>query len=166
MVKPPPPAHSVHRYRDRILDSTRHDPYESAAKHPEPTRCETCGAIYRHGRWQWGEAPPGSHPGSCPACRRIRDDAPAGDVIVEGDFVRSHADELVNTIRNVADHERLEHPLHRIMRLDQGGGRILASTTDIHLPQRIGEALKRAYDGELEIVYGHDDYSVRVHWHR
>ncbi|HVN35735.1 MAG TPA: BCAM0308 family protein [Casimicrobiaceae bacterium] len=166
MIKQPPSSHAVHRNRDRILDSRRHDPYQSRGKLAEPTVCETCRAVYKHGRWRWGDAPPESHLAICPACQRIRDDAPAGNVVVEGDFVRSHASELINTIRNAADHERLEHPLHRIVRLDQGSGRILASTTDIHLPQRIGEALKRAYDGELDVEYGHDAYSVRVRWRR
>jgi hypothetical protein len=129
-------------------------------------RCGTCGAVYHRGRWQWGEAPAGSQSGVCPACQRISDKLPAGEIIAEGRFVRAHASELVSIIRNVAEHEGREHPLHRIMQLDEGRDRILASTTDIHLPQRMGEALKHAYDGELEIVYGHDSYSVRVHWRR
>jgi hypothetical protein len=165
-MKTSPPSHSIHRYRDRILDSARHDPYASAAKHVEPTHCGSCGAVYQRGRWQWGEAPPGSRSAVCPACQRIEDKVPAGQVVVDGDFVESHAGELVDAIRNVAEHEGKEHPMHRIMELDRIGSRILASTTDIHLPQRIGEALKRAYDGELEIEYGHDAYSVRVHWRR
>jgi len=39
-------------------------------------------------------------------------------------------------------------------------------TTDIHLPQRIGRALERAYDAELDVRYGEDEYVVRVRWHR
>ena len=38
------------------------------------------------------------------------------------------------------------------------------TTTDTHLPQRIGEAVKHARKGKLEIVYGHDEYVVRVRW--
>ena len=51
------------------------------------------------------------------------------------------------------------------MQLAEGAGRVHVSTTDIHLPQRIGEALKRAYDGEFDMHYGHDEYRVRV-WRR
>lgn len=54
------------------------------------------------------------------------------------------------------------HQLHRIMQLDEGADRVQVSTTD--MPQRIGEALKRAYDGELELHYGDDEYTVHVHW--
>ena len=78
----------------------------------------------------------------------------------------AHRAELVQLVRNEAEHERKEHPLHRIMQLDEEADRVWVSTTDIHLPHRIGEALKRAYDGELQIHYGHDEYSVRVHWRR
>jgi hypothetical protein len=163
---PTPAPGGVHRYRDRILDSKRHDPYQATGKYVEPMRCGTCGAVYHRGRWQWAEAPPGCQSGVCPACQRVRDKLPAGEIIVEGRFVKAHGSELVSTIRNVAEHEGREHPLHRIMQLDEGDDRIVASTTDIHLPQRIGEALKHAYDGELEIRYGHDSYSVRVHWRR
>jgi hypothetical protein len=102
----------------------------------------------------------------CPACQRIRDKLPAGEVTLEGTFVNAHRTELVQLVHNQAKHEREEHPMNRIMDLDEGADRVHVSTTDIHLPQRIGEALKRAYDGELEVHYGHDEYTVRVHWRR
>jgi hypothetical protein len=46
------------------------------------------------------------------------------------------------------------------------GERTLVTTTDIHLPQRIGEALRSAYQGDLDVAYGKDEYSVRVDWRR
>jgi hypothetical protein len=160
------PAGSVSRYRDRIFDSKRHDPYQVAGKFTEPTHCRGCGAVFHNGRWQWASAPPGAQSALCPACQRVRDKLPAGELTLEGPFVRPHQSDLVRVIRNEAEHELGEHPLHRIMQLDEGGDRVYLSTTDIHLPQRIGEALKRAYDGVLEIRYGHDEYSVRVRWLR
>ncbi len=42
----------------------------------------------------------------------------------------------------------------------------LVTTTDIHTPRRIGAALERAYQGELDTEYGDEEYSVRVTWHR
>ena len=154
------------RYGDRIFDAKRHDPYQAAGKYTEPTRCATCGAVFHRGRWQWAGAPQDSHMALCPACQRIRDKLPAGELTLEGAFVHAHRAELVRLVRNEAEHEGKEHPVHRIMQLDEGADRVLVSTTDIHLPQRIGEALKRAYDGELQVHYGHDEYSVRVHWRR
>lgn len=69
-------------------------------------------------------------------------------------------------MRNEADHERREHPLNRIMGIEDGPTACVVTTTDIHLPQRIGRALERAYDGELDVRYGEDEYVVRVRWHR
>jgi len=160
------PAGHVTRYRDRIFDDKRHDPYQQAGKYAEPTRCEQCGAVYENGRWRWGSAPQAVGVGLCPACHRVRDKLPAGLLTLDGPFVPAHHDELVHAARNQAEHEGAEHPLHRIMQIDEHGDRIEISTTDIHLPQRIGEALKSAYDGELNVRYASDEYSVRVHWHR
>jgi hypothetical protein len=40
------------------------------------------------------------------------------------------------------------------------------TTTDIHLPRRIGEALHRAYEGDLDFHYEEEAYSIRVTWRR
>ena len=102
----------------------------------------------------------------CPACRRVRDKLPAGTLVLEGPFVDAHQDEIVHLIRNEAERERREHPLHRVMEIAPGPARIQVATTDIHLPQRLGEAVRRAFDGELNVKYGADDYTARVHWRR
>lgn len=160
-----PPGH-LKRYGSRILDDRRHDPYEPAGKYHEPTRCGQCGAVYRAGRWHWGDAPEAARADTCPACRRTHDKLPAGWLVIDGPFVAAHRDELLGIIHNEAEHERSEHPLNRIMHIDERDGRIEVSTTDIHLPQRVGQKLKSAYDGELVVQYGKDEYSVRLHWHR
>lgn len=165
---PSPQTSTAHvaRYGDRVWDDQRHDPYQPVGKYEEPTRCGDCGAVYRHGRWQWGDAPDGAHTQSCPACRRVHDKLPAGLVTIDGPFVAAHRPDLIRIVRNKAEHERHEHPLNRIMQIEEHDDRIEVATTDIHLPQRIGEALKHAYHGELTVRYGKDEYSVRLHWHR
>jgi len=160
-----PPGH-LKRYRSRIFDDQRHDPYQPAGKYPEPTQCSQCGVVYHGGRWRWGDAPKGARSEVCPACRRTHDKLPAGSLILEGAFVAAHRSELIAIIHNEAEHERVEHPLNRIMQIDEHGGRIEVSTTDIHLPQRMGETLKSAYGGKLTLQYGKDEYSVRAHWQR
>jgi hypothetical protein len=42
----------------------------------------------------------------------------------------------------------------------------VVTTTDIHTPHRIGTALERAYQGELAMRYGDEEYSIRVSWRR
>ena len=43
---------------------------------------------------------------------------------------------------------------------------LVISTTDTHLPRRIGGALKHAYHGELGLHYDQDEDFVRVTWTR
>lgn len=150
----------------RVLDDPRHDPYQAGGKIAEPTHCATCGAVHRAGRWQWADAVATSSPTTCPACKRVHDRLPAGHLILEGEYVASHGPELVQIARAQAQHERDEHPLHRIMDIASNADRIEITTTDIHLPRRIGEALKRAHDGELSITFSEDAYEIRVRWHR
>ena len=70
----------------------------------------------------------------------------------------------MHLVRNVEKHEKAEHPLHRIIAIEQDADEMRVTTTDTHLPQRIGEGVKHARKGTLEIVYGQDEYVVRVHW--
>ena len=75
-----------------------------------------------------------------------------------------HYEAFVQLIRNVEKHENAEHPLNRIVDIVQDGDELLVTTTDVHLPQRIGEAVRHAYQGHLDISYGEDEYVVRVQW--
>jgi hypothetical protein len=43
---------------------------------------------------------------------------------------------------------------------------VLVTTTDSHLARRIGGALRRAYQGELDYAYNKEDDSLRVEWKR
>ncbi len=159
-------AGQIGMHTQAMFDDQSHDPYQRARKYSEPTRCDGCGAVYHGGRWQWGDAPAGAHAETCPACRRIHDKLPAGVLVLDGPYVATHGDELIAIARNMAERERPEHALNRIMQIEAHGDRIEISTTDIHLPQRIGKALTNAHDGELDVKYAKDEYSVRLHWHR
>ena len=70
------------RYGDRPFDSQRHDPYQSDAKDAGPGVCTGCGAVYRAGRWKWGEPAADARQTRCPACRRAHDKLPAGLLIL------------------------------------------------------------------------------------
>jgi len=160
------PRGSGQRYRDRIFDDLRHDPYQAKGKYNEPTVCSGCGAVFHHGRWTWGTAPEGAAKAECPACHRIREQQPAGFITLKGARTPDEREALVRLARNVEKHENSEHPLHRIIAIEQGAEEMLVTTTDTHLPQRIGESVRHAHKGTLGIVYGQDEYVVRVHWQR
>ena len=57
-------------------------------------------------------------------------------------------------------------PKSRIMGIEEREDTIVVKTTDIHLPRAIGEALHRAYVGELDYHYNEEEYSLDVSWKR
>jgi len=150
--------------------STHHppdDPYKSRKKPPEPTRCPNCNASFQGGRWSWQSAPPDSHEQICPACQRTEDDFPAGYVVLKGDFLKHHKDEIVATIKGKEKREKAEHPLQRIMDIrDVANGALQVATTDSHLARGIGEAIHQAFQGDLKVRYSKDENLVRVAWKR
>lgn len=149
---------------DRLLQEQVHDAYKIKGKLHEPTACPQCGAVYHQGRWQWLKEPEGAHKHTCPACMRIHDRYPAGFLTLDGDFFASHREEIMRMIQNEEKHEREEHPLKRIMDTETKEGTALVTTTDPHLARMIGEALHRAYQGELEFHYNKEENLLRVHW--
>ncbi len=151
---------------DRLIHEHVHDPYRMRKKIQEPAFCSQCDAVYDKGRWIWSERPAGAKAESCPACKRIGDNQPAGIVNLSGDFLAEHNDEVINLARNEEEKEKGQHPLHRIMSIEDGKDGTTITTTDIHLARRIGEALKSAYDGDLDYHYEEEAYFIRVNWSR
>lgn len=149
-----------------VIEERRHDAYRVDHKLPEPTACPQCRASYHAGRWQWTAAPTGAHEELCPACRRIRDEFPAGYLTIEGEFFRAHRDELMRLVEHRAEHVKAEHPLHRIMAIVDTADGVLVTTTDTHLARGLGEALHHAHQGELKFHYEDAQDLLRVHWKR
>lgn len=143
--------------RDHVLD-----PYQLRQKPSEPAACPQCGAVFHHGRWQWGPVPADAHEWLCPACHRINDGLPAGIVTLNGDFARQHKDEIIGLARNQEAAERGEHPLNRIAGIEESAAGLVITTTDIHLPRRIGESVKRAFHRSLAVNFDEAGYFVRV----
>lgn len=153
--------------RDRLLHEMIHDPYKTRSKLPEPTFCPVCQAIYSQGRWQWSDTRSfDAHEEMCPAWHRTKDDYPAGVLTLSGRFMETDRQSLINLARHQEKLENAEHPLHRIMRIEEHPGSIVIRTTDIHLPWRIADALHHAFKGRLDVHYDEEGYYFRGHWHR
>ena len=137
-------------------------------KRPDVARCPGCGASYREGRWTWRSAPADAYPQTCPACERAAARDPAGVVRVEGAFAAAHRDELIALVRSVEERERSDHPLKRVMRLQERKNGFVAETTDAKLARSLGRALRKAYAGELEEppTTAEEGSLVRVRWVR
>jgi len=110
------------------------------------------------------QAPANAHQETCPACHRIHDQYPAGFLTMRGVFFSAHRDEIMRLVHNHEKHERAEHPLKRIMAVEEKDGATLVTTTDIHLARGIGEALHHAYQGELQYHYNPEQNLLRVSW--
>ena len=153
--------------RDRLIREREHDPYKVRSKLPDPTACPECGAMYRAGRWVWGAPPVGAHQALCPACHRIRDAYPGGYLRIGGDFLAEHRAEILGLARHVEEREKRDHPLKRIMQIEEGDPReVEITTTDPALARAIGEAVQAAYKGELDYRYSDEGDVLRVRWER
>lgn len=143
------------------------DPYLPAEKLSEPAVCIGCGAVYQKGRWHWAlKAPKGAGRETCQACRRIEDDFPAGAVTLRGAWVRAHLREVLALARGQEHAEMKDHPLRRIMSVDDRRNSVVIRTTDLELPARIGRALARAWKGELDLRRDENAYFLSVSWRR
>lgn len=149
---------------DNLFQEHVHDAYKAKGKLLEPSVCSQCGAVFHQGRWQWLPAPVDAHQETCPACHRIHDQFPAGFLSIKGEFIQTHRDEIMHLLHNLEKRERAEHPLKRIIAVEEKPGETLVSTTDIHLARGMGEALHHAYQGELEYHYNSEQNLLRVNW--
>ncbi len=136
--------------------------------------CESCHAVYRNKRWY---ADPDLYDSVrknakaaetvCPACLKIRDNFPGGIVTLKGSYVVSHRRGLINLIRNEEERARSVNPLERVMSMREDGfGKLIITTTNEKLAQRLGRAIRKAFQGEVSYNWSHDNKLVRVDWER
>lgn len=162
---PPTPSFPAGRHLE-VFDDPIYDPYQDQASLFESSVCNECGAVYLDGHWQWISPPVHALQTRCPACRRIDEKAPAGYVSIEGDFANDHRQEIMTLIRDLETSQKAEHPLQRIMAIEERVDKLMVMTTDIHLVRAIGEALQNAYRGHLDFNYTDAEYLLRVNWER
>lgn len=152
--------------RDRMVQEYQHDTYKQRGKLKEPSVCSQCGAVFHKGRWTWEKRPAGAYETLCPACHRINDKYPKGMLTLSGPYLAANRAEILNLARNEEAREKKEHPLARIMAIEERPEGTVITTTDAHLPRRIGEALHRAYDGDFTFHYDEGEQFVRARWTR
>lgn len=151
---------------NHLYDRRQEDPYQARCKPQEPTHCPDCQAIYHKGRWQWGEVVADSSALRCPACARIHDKVPAGFLVLSGEFIKSHHNEILSLIHHQENQEKQDHALERIMTIEENADGISISYTGFHLPRGTGEALRHAYQGTLDITHNERSDQIRVNWSR
>ena len=122
--------------------------------------------MFAEGRWMWARKPDEYLEQNCPACQRIEDEFPAGYVMIKGEFIKQHRDEIIALLKSKEDQEKAEHPLQRIMAIEDVREGLQVTTTDSHLARGIGEALHDAYKGDLKLRYSRDENLLRATWKR
>lgn len=154
--------------RDRMYEEHVQDPYQARGKLPEPTVCPDCSAVFHKGRWQWGDAPKEADEHRCPACSRIHDGVPAGILTLSGEFFASHKEEIMHLVHNTEEKEKAEHPLERVMNVEEQTDKqcTLITFTGIHLTKGVGEALRHAYQGQFDFQYSDRDGVLHANWKR
>ena len=153
---------------ERQGDTYRRKVKKVEVKLPDLTLCPDCGAEFRAGRWRWAKAARrrGAKHDTCPACRRIRDRYPAGEITLRGEFARTHRAELLALVHNLEAKEKARHPLKRLMEAREAGDALVITTTDVHLAHGIGAALFHAYRGTLHAPWAEEGDLLRVTWER
>jgi hypothetical protein len=151
---------------DKLIKEKRHDAFPTKGDWPEPTQCTSCGAVFTKGRWTWETIAGKAHHTTCPACRRISENFPAGYVEIRGAFFNGHQDEILNLVHNIEKVEKTAHPLERVMAVTPNGQHTVITTTGIHIARRIGEAMSRAYQGDYSMQYADGEKRIRIFWQR
>jgi hypothetical protein len=144
---------------------------EKAAK--GPLVCSTCGSVYVRRRWiQRADSRAeviGLFAAStiCPACDMQAKGQVGGFLRLEGAFLAGHRMELRRLLMNEAKRAAEDNPLARIIKWDESvPGVLTLSTTTEHLVERLGHALKRAFDGTIDYGFSHGNKFARAVWRR
>ena len=131
-------------------------------------QCTGCGAFYYRRHWTLTpllgfSGQMHSHLFFCPACRKMHDRFPGGELTLRGVEVENRG-EIARILRNEESRAREKNPLERIMRMDAANGGWRVETTTEKLAQRLGRSIKKARGGKLAYKWGHNNKFVRVVW--
>lgn len=151
--------------KDQYYGKKIRDPYQLNKTYPDPTICNSCGSLYTNGKWTWHDLPEEAHRGICPACHRIRDNHPGGIIELRGSFLAENKSDILDVVHHIKDREIIENPMERVLHIYKNADKTIVTTTGIHLARAIGDAIAKAFKGDL--AYNYDDINlVRVRWER
>lgn len=140
----------------------------------EPAVCRECGAVYVNRRWTAQSSGnnknrhlSGAKLTVCPACKQASRGEPCGFVYLDGAFFVGHQQEIKNLLLNDAKRAGEDNPLARILELKEGDGhKLTVTTTTEHLAQRLGHAVEKAFGGDIQYNFSHENKIARVSWRR
>jgi len=130
--------------------------------------CKECSAVYFHKNWhhnleeyqELSEDKPIKFV-VCPACQMIKDKMFEGQLILKN-TPADKKEEILKLVKNVGERAFKRDPLDRIISIQNKGGDIEILTTENQLAVSIGKQIKRAFKGDLEIKWSHQESTARI----
>jgi hypothetical protein len=161
------------RRRSHDHRGTRTDkspPVSGEYAYPEPAVCAGCGAVYVRKTWRLAGPRRLVAPRqelervSCPACRQVREGRAYGRVLLTGEWVAAHEDEVRRRIRSVESRGRHTQPERRLVGIALQGDGLEVTTTSQKLAHRITRELEKAFGGSTSYAWSDHDGSLWAMW--
>lgn len=154
------------QYKKKV--DVERDTYLPKLSPKEVIQCSGCGAFYHRRHWMLAapaefKLPVHVHPSFCPACKKIKQGYPSGELSLKG-IDTAERQEILRILRNEEEQARTKNPLEMIMSLQKTGEHWRVETTTEKLAQRLGRSVKKARGGKLLYKWGHNNKFVRVVW--
>jgi hypothetical protein len=147
--------------------------YEDPGAEPGTTICPLCHAISEGSRWYLDEQQytqlrqdPDIKVDLCPADRRIQRQMFDGEVVLQGEWLDKHKEEVLNWVRNEEKRARLINPMARLATIQEREHHIYILTTSQVLARRIGSGMKSTFKGRLSVQKLPYEGFTRVRWAR
>ncbi|MBI5233564.1 MAG: hypothetical protein HY880_04345 [Deltaproteobacteria bacterium] len=151
---------------------TENDPYLPKIGPHDMAMCKKCSAVYQNKRWTFAQKAVDAAKNTklakilCPACQKIKDNFVGGFVTIAGEFFKEHEEEILNLVKNKETRAMHNNPLDRIIKISKKKDYMEITTTTDKLAQRIGQMLKKAFNGCVEYKWSSDVKLARVMWTR
>ena len=153
------------------VDAGKSRPVEARTGHlPEPSVCESCGAIFWRRAWRARRPVTGALLArarwtTCPGCAQSQEATGFGRVLVRGDYAAAHDADIRRRIANVVARAGSSQPTRQLSSVERSGDALEIITTSQKLAHRIAHELKKAFRGRVSYAWS-DDGTLFATWER
>jgi NMD protein affecting ribosome stability and mRNA decay len=132
--------------------------------------CQKCGAVYYYKSWhhrledyQKLSEDKRIKFVLCPACQMIKDKKYEGQVILRN-APENKKKEILRLVEHIGERAYQRDPMDRIIEIRDRDREVEVLTTENQLAISIGKQIKRAFKGNLDIQWSHQESTTRVVW--
>jgi NMD protein affecting ribosome stability and mRNA decay len=101
---------------------------------------------------------------SCPACRQVSEGRAYGRVLLSGEWLGEHVEEVRRRIATVEARARHTQPERRLVAIVRRGRGLEMMTTSQKLAHRVAHELQKAFGGSTTYAWSDRDGSLRATW--